>query len=547
MLNIYQLNKTFGAENLLENVSFVVSAGEKVGLLGPNGCGKSTLLRIINGDESYDSGQVSVAPGTTIGYLPQGLTLDDSISVRSLIQAGRPEWDAARRKIQELTASFDDLNGVDLELAVEQFGWVLETFESLGGYGVEHQSVIVLQGLGLDESMLDTPVSALSGGQRTRVGLAKTLLAQPNLLLLDEPTNHLDIEALEWLESFLSNYPGSVLIVSHDRDFLDRTINRVIAIDPETHKTRSFAGNYSQYTETIRQELQRTWDQYRDQQVEIQRMEADIHRTRMHAQSVELTTTSRQPNVRRYAKKVAKKALSREKKLDRYRDSDERVEKPKKGWQINIDFDENLQSGQSVLTIHELAFAYPDSPQLLAGISFSVQFGERIALLGENGSGKSSLLKLIVGELEPASGVIRLGSSVRVGYMPQEQETLNPDESPLDVIRSVRPMTETDGRNYLHQFLFEGDAAVRPVSSLSYGERARLLLAKIISVGANFLVLDEPINHLDIPSRQRFEAALDAFPGTVLATTHDRAFIRNFAQKTFRITQGTIVTHYLIR
>ena len=541
MLNVHKIHKSYGADTVLAEISFVVNPGERVGLIGPNGSGKSTLLRILTAEEKADSGSFSFPPGISTGYLPQGLPLDENLSVLDVVRDGIPAWDSARRALQSLTSKMSARSGPELDKTIEEYGRQLENFEALGGYALDHRIEKLLHGLDLNEEILDRPIALLSGGQRTRVGLAKVLFSEPDLLLLDEPTNHLDIDALEWLEDFLNHYRGGILIASHDRVFLDKTVTKIVAIDPETHYSREYVGNYSSYADAIEQEQAKLRMQYQDQEAEIKRLEADIHRTKMHAQSVELTTTSRQPNVRRYAKKVAAKALSREKKLERYLDADERVEKPKKGWRMNISFEETMRSGQEVLQIERLDFAYPGGAPILQDADLRLAYGDRIALLGKNGSGKSTLIRLVMGELQPSAGTLRIGNSVRIGYMAQEQETLDAEDTPLDVIRKARPMSETDGRNFLHYFLFEGDAALRPVSSLSYGERSRLLLGKIVAEGANFLVLDEPVNHLDIPSRERFEAALRAFPGTVLAAVHDRAFIRNFAAGTLRIDSGKLV------
>ncbi|GAB4581677.1 MAG: ABC-F family ATP-binding cassette domain-containing protein [Anaerolineales bacterium] len=557
MLFIHHLSKSYGVETILDSVSFIVNPGERVGLVGPNGSGKSTLLRILAGEEAADGGTVSRAPGVTLGYLPQGLKLDPDQTVYATMIGGLTGWQTAREQVETLAGQL--ATGDNLPQTLTAYGDALTRFESLGGYTLEHRLEQILTGLALPITSYQLPITQLSGGQRTRVGLARLLLAQPNVLLLDEPTNHLDIQALEWLENFLQNYDGAILIVSHDRTFLDRTVNKILALDPDTHNLREYPGNYSDYAHAAARELAKTWEEYRDQEAEIRRMEADIHRTKMHAQSVELTTTSRQPTIRRYAKKVAKKAKSREKKLARYLASDERVDKPKKGWRLKLEFEETMRSGQIVLEIAGVGFNYPGSARLFENVEATITYGERIALLGANGTGKSTLLKLIVGELTPTpvfgeerssilseglsrdealrsgsrnpkskGAVIRLGASVRVGYMPQEQETLPPTATPLSVIQSAKAMTETDARNFLHYFLFEGEGALTSVNNLSYGERARLILAKLVAEGANFLVLDEPVNHLDIPSRERFEAALDAFPGTVLAAVHDRAFIEAF-------------------
>ena len=540
MLQINKVSKSFGAETILQDIRFVVNPGDRIGIIGQNGSGKSTLLKIISGELSPDSGSVAVSAGTTIGYLPQGQPREENRTVRELILQGIAEWASARREMDRLADRIARPEEKDLETLLARYSDAQNRFEMLGGYGLEHQVQKIAAGLGLPSESLDRPIDTMSGGQRTRVGLARLLIASPDLLLLDEPTNHLDIAALEWLETTISTFPGGILIVSHDRVFLDRTINKVIVLDLETHTSREYTGTYSDYAETHAREIDRVRESWRDQQVEIKRMEADIHRTKMHAKSVELTTTSGQPTVRRLAKKVARKAKSREKKLERYMDSDERVEKPTAGWQMNLSFDESLRSGQRVLTVAGLAFTYPGTGEVLKSVELELAYGDRVVLAGENGSGKSTLLKIIVGELAPDTGMLSLGSSVRIGYMPQEQEALPMEWTPLQLIQAARPMSETDARNFLHYFLFEGDGALLPIARLSYGERSRLLLAKLVVEGANFLVLDEPLNHLDIPSRERFEAALAAFPGTVLAAVHDRAFIRNYAGRVINIEAGCL-------
>ena len=540
MLQTQNIHKSYGAETILHSVSFVVNAGERVGLVGPNGCGKSTLLKIIAGQLPADRGNVSLSTGARLGYLPQGLRLDEGLTVEAVMRAGLPELAQAQTALNTLTDAMSGATEETLVTIVDQYGEALTRFETLGGYTLPHRMEKILTGLSLPADKLDTRVRYLSGGQRTRLGLAQLLLAQPDILLLDEPTNHLDIDALEWLEAFLRAYPGAALIVSHDRAFLDQTVTRIIAIDPETHGAKEYTGNYSDYAQKSASEKQKTYDQWREEQAEIRRMEADIHRTKMHAQSVELTTTSRQPSIRRYAKKVAKKAKSREKKLARYKDADERVEKPKMGWQMKLEFGEMTRSGQVVLTTQNLGHRYGDGPTLFRDANLTLTHGDRVALLGGNGSGKSTFLQIITGHLSPSEGRLQWGANVQVGYMPQEQQTLPALGNPLTVIQNARPMSETDARNFLHYFLFAADEVFTPIEKLSYGERARLILAKLVTEGANVLVLDEPINHLVIPSREQFEAALDAFPGTILAAVHDRAFIERFAQRIWRMGNVTI-------
>ncbi len=411
-----------------------------------------------------------------------------------------------------------------------------------------HYREDILRALGLADLPAGTRLGELSGGQKTRLGLARLLVSKPQLLLLDEPTNHLDIQMLEWLEGWLVDYTTSrvggsataALVISHDRTFLDRTVTRILELDGETHRLREYPGNYSDYIEQVTGEQQRQMAAYKDQVYEVRRMKQDIARTKQHSLRVELSTTSRQPGVRRIAKKVARKAKSREKKLDRYLESDERVEKPKQGWQMKLEFEGQPHQSQAVLLLNELAIGYPGRPALLTGINGSIRLGERIVLSGPNGCGKTTLLRTVVGLLEPAEGSLRLGSSVRTGYMSQEQELLDPGLNAVETIQLFAPMAESEARSFLHYFLFSGDDALRPAQELSFGERSRLILASLVVQGCNFLLLDEPINHLDIPSRERFEQALAQYDGTILAVVHDRYFIERFASRVWEIAEGQL-------
>ncbi len=546
MFGISHIHKSYGSETVLQDITFAVNRGERWGLVGPNGCGKSTLLRIIAGEEQADRGEITTTPGTRIGFLHQGLPLEDNLSVKDTLRRAMPDWETARLEINKYSALVADDAWLDhREQHLAAYGRALNRFEALGGFAIESRFESVLAGLGFPPERANAPIAKLSGGERTRVGLASVLVLEPDLLLLDEPTNHLDIEALEWLESFLVAYTGAVLLVSHDRVFLDNTVSRIAAIDGETRQAGLYPGGYSDYAQLAAQELARDWEAWNLQEQEIQRMRQDIHQTKMQARSVELTTTSRQPNVRRYAKKVARKAKSREKKLDRFLQSDERVKKPRKGWQLDVNLDPATRSGDLVLALNTIGHGYAGGPQLFGDLSLEIQYADRIALLGPNGSGKSTLIKIITGDLPPAAGSVRRGAGVRLGYMAQEQETLEPDATPVSIIQRAAGINETEARNFLHHFLFSGDGALLQVEKLSYGERARLIMARLVVSGANFLVLDEPLNHLDIQSRQRFESALDAFSGTVLAVSHDRAFINNFARKVWRLNAGRLQVELL--
>jgi ATP-binding cassette subfamily F protein 3 len=537
---VHKVSKSYNIQTILDEVSFVVNAGDQVGLVGPNGCGKSTLLRLIAGVEMPDSGHVSFAPEATLGYLRQGLEPTPGRTVAEEVCAGIVGWEAARRSMGQLAARMAEVSGEALDGVMAEYEEAAARFEALGGYEVEHRVAAMLAHLGLAAMDPSVPVEQLSGGEQTRVGLAGILLAEPTVLLLDEPTNHLDIGMLEWLEGFLSDYAGAVLMVSHDRTFLDHTVTRILAIDDRTHQLTEYTGSYSDYAAARQRELEKHWAAWRDQEAEVRRVRQDIHRTKMHAMSVELTTTPGEPGVRRIARKVAKKAKSREKRLERYLDSEDRVERPASSWQMKLDFGEMPRGGQKVIVLDDLGHGFEPGRWLFREAALVLTHGERIALLGPNGCGKTTLLRLIAGELTPAEGSVRLGANVHLGYMPQKQEALDPDVTPLSLIQAATTMNETDARHFLHFFLFAGDEVFVPVHQLSYGERSRLLLAKLVIEGTNCLVLDEPVNHLDIPSRERFEAALASFPGAVLAAVHDRAFIDRFATGIWSIEGGAI-------
>src|SRR5574341_552094 len=540
MLQVHQVSKAYGIETVLEEVSFVVNPGERVGLVGPNGSGKSTLLNVIAGVEPADRGSVTLAPGATPGYLRQGVIADAGRTLRDEVESGLGESRALRARLDDLAGEMAGEDNGSLTALMAAYGEAEARFAALGGYDLDHRIAEVLAHLGLDGIDPLTPIGQLSGGQQTRAGLAGVLIANPSLLLLDEPTNHLDIAALEWLEGFLRGHQGAALIVSHDRAFLDATVTRILELDDQTHRLTAYTGNYSDYEAAKAHALDRQWQAYSDQQAEIQRIEGDIHRTKMHAMSVELTTTPGQPGVRRYAKKVAKKAKSREKKLERFLESEERVEKPEQRWGMKLDFGEMTRGGQDVIRLEGIGHRYDGAAWLFREVTLTLRHGERLFLPGPNGTGKSTLAQIIMGQLAPAEGTVRIGANVRIGYMPQKQEALDPALTPLDAIRTVAPLSETEARRFLHQFLFAGDDVFVPVGELSYGERARLLLAKLIGGGANALLLDEPVNHLDIPARQRFEAALDAFPGAILIIAHDRAFIDRFATGIWALEGGTV-------
>jgi ATP-binding cassette, subfamily F, member 3 len=543
MLTAHYLTKTFDQQPLFENVSFSLNPGERTGLVGVNGCGKTTLLRILAGRDEPSSGHINRSSDLRIGYLPQGFELDPGLTFSEVIgqAAGNPA--AMEEDLVRLAAEL--ARNPDHPGLAQQYDALLRKIEM----DASGQAAQILKGLGIDQINPDFPVSRLSGGQKTRLSLALVLLSDPQLLLLDEPTNHLDIVMLEWLEEWLGASPCAALVVSHDRMFLDHTVTRILEM--EKGRLKEYVGNYSAYLEQRQAEIDRHWSAYKDQQEEIKRMEADIARVKAQAAYTERQASSIRiggPDMKikgfksyqqGIAKKVAKKASAREKKLDRYLEDEERVERPGRSWVMRMQFNETPHLGRSVIELDDLSIGYHPAMPLLEHIHLQLRASQRVALTGPNGSGKTTLFKTITGELAPLRGTIRLGSSVHLGYMTQDQSSLDPTKT---VVETILPYfsNQTEARSFLAQYLFSGDEPLKPLALLSYGQKARLMLALLVAQGSNCLLLDEPINHLDIPSRTQFESALAQFPGAVLAVVHDRYFIERFADEVWWVEKGGI-------
>jgi ATP-binding cassette subfamily F protein 3 len=442
---------------------------------------------------------------------------------------------------QLMATAADDARLADLARAYAE---AEVRFEAAGGYKLETRLEAVLTGLGLADVPRQLPVARLSGGQKTRLGLAGLLTRQPTLLLLDEPTNHLDIDALAWLEEWLRSYDGAILIVSHDRAFLDAVTTRTLVIDPITHTLRDFAGHYSAYIETLAHEIELQRQAFHDQQEEIVRLRHAAHHLRGQTRMKRGGKADRGDKFAKghFANRSVKSA-GRAKQIERRIEqllTEERIEKPGQQWQLKLNFANDDSGARQVLTLENVAMAFDASP-LFREVNLTLTHGQRIAFIGPNGSGKTTLLRLIAGQLAPTSGQIRLGAGVKLGYATQEQELLDPTLTPYDTIRlQAETMSQTEIRSFLHFFLFTGDEVFVKVGDLSFGERARLMLALLVAQGCNFLLLDEPLNHLDIPSRERFEQALSQFPGTLLAVVHDRAFIRRVATGVWELRNGRI-------
>ena len=463
MLSVHGIRLSYGVHTLIDNLSFDLSPGDHMGLVGPNGCGKTTLLRVLAGQSRPERGRVARPKTQRLGYLAQGWNPEPGLSLGDILERAAAPPEDLTAELEQL--SIDLAAGTDDAAAQERYD---EIIEALAHPLPPDRLPGLLARLDLDGLEHDQPAATLSGGEKTRLALAILLLSEPEILLLDEPTNHLDISALEWLEEWLAGFSGAVLIASHDRTFLDRTCNRILAIDPAKSAGTVYAGNYSAYMDTLDTMRRKQWEAWRDQEDEIRRVKRDINRTKEQARHVEITTKPNQPGIRRYAKKVAKKAKSREKKLDRYLGSDERVEKPGRSWNVKVDWGPGTHLGKSVLTLDRLTIGYPGLPALVESIDLQVEPGARVAIVGPNGSGKTSLLRTIGGELNPLAGQCRRGVSVVPGYLAQEQETLDPTKSAFELIQEIVPQSETDARNALHHFLFAGDSALRPAGQLSY-------------------------------------------------------------------------------
>ncbi len=547
MLQVSSLCKRYGPHIILDGVSFVANAGERLGLVGPNGCGKTTLLRLIAGHEAADSGAVQLdPPSARLGYLEQGLTFGEGETVAAALGAHTGALEAAAQRLAGLAAALATAAEAERPRLEAGYAEALAELEALAQAETPtHEAHAVLAGLGLGGVGLDAPSATLSGGQKTRLGLARLLTQRPQVLLLDEPTNHLDIAALEWLEAWLVAFPGAAVVVSHDRAFLDRTLTGVLELDAARHTVRRYPGNYSAYVDAKQAEVDEQWRAYTDQNEEIAQLRDAAARLRHVARG-------RRGGKGDSGDKFAKgffanrsagtigRAKHIEARLERLL-GEERVEKPRPTWQVKLELGE-AESGRDVLLLEGLAVGYGERA-LLAGIEQQLRLGERVVLAGPNGCGKTTLLRTIAGAIEPLAGRVRLGAGVRLGYYAQEHESLDPASTPFDTIAAVAALPATEVRAFLHCYLFAGDAVFTPIGALSHGEQARLALARLVAEGCNCLLLDEPVNHLDIPSRASFERALAGFRGTVVAAVHDRYFIRQFAERVWAVEEGMLVSY----
>jgi ATP-binding cassette subfamily F protein 3 len=520
ILTAHNLGKYFGGQDIFTGLNLFINHNDRIALVGPNGEGKTTLLRIFVGLELPSKGNVHKAKGLRPGYLeqhPSLISTDDN--VWTLVLNAFVDLQQQEAEIKALEAALaQEADATRYNQLLEKYGEAQAQFEHAGGYSYEQTIEQVLTGLGFKRENYETPLSQLSGGEQSRAHLARLLLEQPDLLLLDEPTNHLDPAAIEWLEDFLQNWPGALVVVAHDRYFLDKVATRVWEMSFGTVET--YRGNFSHYVNQRAQRLERREKEYQAQQQFIAKEEEFIQRN--------------------LAGQRSKEAKGRRTRLERLA----KLAPPREYKNLNLPLQATLRSGDLVLATHDLVVGYPDDEPLFTCPDLEIKRGYRVALLGPNGAGKTTFIKTILGQVEPKKGAVRIGAGVEIGYFAQTQASLNLEATVLDEILSVENLPLGEARNYLGRFLFSGDDVFKPVGALSGGERSRVALAKLTLTGANFLILDEPTNHLDIPSQEILENVLSNFGGTILLVSHDRYFIDALATHTWALepaTQSVIV------
>jgi len=514
------IKKSFGGFEVLKGVSFECIKGEKVGLIGRNGTGKTTIFRIITGSEDIDEGHLHVLKGSAIGYIEQIPEYPDGTKVIEVL----------RRSCQHIYALRDELHTLEQDISASKSNCTQEKlikkyeklqfrFEHLEGYDIDVKLEKVCSGLKIGDEMLDRDYNSLSGGEKTRVMLGQIFLNHPDILLLDEPTNHLDIESVEWLEEFISQYKGTVLIAAHDRYFLDATINKIVEL--EAGKTKTYKGNYSQYAQQKDDEITRQFVTYKNQQKKIKAMEEAVKRFR------DWGTRTDNPD-------MFKKAVNMERRLERI----ERVDKPTEARKIGLDFNAQ-RSGNDVIKMENISKSY-ENHNILNNIDLHVYYQDRICILGKNGTGKTTLFKILMNEVNPDSGIVKMGSRLNIGYLEQEVHFDNENEKVIDVFRNQFPMHEDKARNYLARFLFFGNDVFKSLGDLSGGEKVRFQLAVLMQLNPNLLLLDEPTNHLDIDSMEMLEEALLDYTGTIVFISHDRYFINKIAHKVIELKDHTL-------
>lgn len=526
VLSCNNLNKSFGINSILENVNFTVNEYDKIGIIGVNGTGKTTLFKIISGIYGYDSGDIYTSKDCEIGYLEQNTNFhSENTILEEVLEVFKDviEMEKYLRDLEhKISEESSNTNSTTLEKLMNEYSNKLEAFSDMNGYGYKSEAKGVLKGLGFSDEDMDKPISILSGGEKTRVLLGKLLLKKPTLLLLDEPTNHLDSEAIEWLEVFLKQYKGTVILISHDRYFLDQVVNRIFEI--HNKKLKTYNGNYSDFIKASAIEKELELKKFEDQQKDIKKQEESIERLKAFGREKHL-----------------KRARSKEKALAKVDVLDKPEAYRKKA---KIEFNPSVTSGNDVLQLRDISMGYGERI-LFKDLNLDIYRGEKVALIGANGIGKSTLFKIIMNEITPLSGDIKFGTNVNVSYFHQEQKTLNLDNTIIDEIwEDNKQLTQTSLRTMLGAFLFEGEEVFKKISTLSGGERARVAILKLILSNANLLLLDEPTNHLDIDSKEVLEEALSSYTGTIFTISHDRYFLNTVVDKVLVLDENGI-TEYL--
>lgn len=526
VLSCNNLNKSFGIDSILENVNFTVNEYDKIGIIGVNGTGKTTLFKIISGIYGYDSGDIYTSKDCEIGYLEQNTNFhSENTILEEVLEVFKDviEMEKYLRDLEhKISEESSNTNSTTLEKLMNEYSNKLEAFSDMNGYGYKSEAKGVLKGLGFSDEDMDKPISILSGGEKTRVLLGKLLLKKPALLLLDEPTNHLDSEAIEWLEVFLKQYKGTVILISHDRYFLDQVVNRIFEI--HNKKLKTYNGNYSDFIKASAIEKELELKKFEDQQKDIKKQEESIERLKAFGREKHL-----------------KRARSKEKALAKVDVLDKPEAYRKKA---KIEFNPSVTSGNDVLQLRDISMGYGERI-LFKDLNLDIYRGEKVALIGANGIGKSTLFKIIMNEITPLSGDIKFGTNVNVSYFHQEQKTLNLDNTIIDEIwEDNKQLTQTSLRTMLGAFLFEGEEVFKKISTLSGGERARVAILKLILSNANLLLLDEPTNHLDIDSKEVLEEALSSYTGTIFTISHDRYFLNTVVDKVLVLDENGI-TEYL--
>lgn len=529
ILDVNKLTKNFGFGTLFENLSFSLNEGESISIVGPNGCGKSTLLKIIAGLMRADFGTVNIKKGAKCAYLDQtASSIQDSRKVKDIFKDSFEEVNAMEKRLNDLQNKLTDTTAEDYDVTLSRYCNLLERFQLAGGYDVDVQISTVVEGLGIGKDMLEKSYDVLSGGEKTLVQLAKALLQKPDLFLLDEPTNHLDIDRIEWLEGYIKSFRGAVVIVSHDRYFLDKLSNKILSLDDVEAKI--YATNYSGYLEQKQRDFEVQLAAFKDQQQAIKRLEEQIkYFSEMGMAKNSATLCNRAHSLSTQLERMKRAA----------------VKKPTEQKKIDVEFSRVKKTSKTVVEAKDFVVSIPGGKTILDKISVNICAGERVAFIGANGSGKSTFVKAIMGEQNlPMSGKIEVGQSVKIGYLPQIIEFTEPNSSLLEYFKNEVGVDEERARRILASFDFYKDEVSKKVKNLSGGERIRVKLAILLQQQINTLIFDEPTNHIDIPTKEVLEEALSNFAGTLIFVSHDRYFINKFADKIFEFSSGKVTTYH---